>query len=673
MSCTPLQPIRSVVTAWRWTVALSCCALLAACGGGGSGSGGSAGSTATSTSTTGTASASASTAVNYTTTPTISGVAATGAPLNNATITVIDGHGTAVGNGTSGAVDGAFRIALTSNSLNPPLLLQLRGIDAAGNPRVLHSAVPALAASAPAMVANITTLSNAVVALAMGGDPQPVLAAPAQNATAIAAVASAASGAAAFVRTIVKAELSDLKASTTLDLLGDPAFAANKGAHDLLLESLRVALAPNSQGVLQLQLGNKLLAGSPVEVAVSLGAAQAQLLASGGTPASAITSTLTATTSPTATLATLGSLDSLSAALNQLIAQGQTAAAMSTAPLLVGYNVHQGRYAIGVAAKLAQYVAANAQFGRWTVTGCADDTVTAGVCKRVKVSAPVTAADGTVIDVYSDAVAYNKASTTGSPWNLIGDGQKIASGLYPVAYRALAADASVDAAVTPNPALGLQLLVQGQDAVYTQVPLVATATVQTPGGHSIALAYCGLPMMCLSSTPGASAVAASGSAIDNLLELASSGWLAAVDTARNAKWSLSYTLFGTAAVHPLFLGAELPSNPQAARFPALDGVAVATPLSTASLLAGMNVAWSGWAAANPDLRLLTLRSTLSDTTNAAQTPFVVDAAAPLPPTSSATLAAITLPDGYTTNHAELLLIAVDTAGRRYETRYLLGP
>jgi len=641
------------------------CASLTGCGGGSKGSDSSSGGS----------SSSSDGVTVFTSSPTLSGVAAVGTPLTNARVVVVDASGASLGTTTTRAADGSYSLTLNSKSLTAPLLVQVSGMDAAGNPQVLHSAVPILAASAPTMVAHVTPLSNAVVALALGADPQPVFAAPKSNATALAAAATAASAAGEFVKTLVKTQLTDLKITDpkTLNLLADPAFAANKGAHDLLIESLRVSLAKNSKGVMQLQMGNKLLPSQAAEVVVELPTAQTELLkTSSPTPANAITSTLKATTSPTATLANLAALDDLSAALNKLIAQGASASTIAAHGLLTGYDTHNGRLKAALATKLADYAVKNRQFGRWQITGCADDTVSGGLCKRVLVAAPISDVSGTVVDTFSDAVSYSKTSTTGSVWNLIGNGKKLALAVYPLAFQALAADGASSTAITPNPAVGLQIIIQSQLEGST-TPLLTQATVQTPGGFSIPFANCGQVQLCISSTAGATSLVPTGGLADTALQQSAVGWIGSADSVRNAKYMVTYSLSGTAESRAVYLPADVPAELPAARFPTVDGVSSSAPLRGGQLLVGLTINWAAWAAANPDMRLISVRTVLNVPADPTQAPLINDTAPPLPPSTTLALAGISVPDTFVASNYELWLGAQDAAGRRYYTRYTLTP
>ena len=89
--------------------------------------------------------------------PTLRGVAATGAPLVNATVSVVDGQGKSVGTATTHPTDGSYSLTLSSTSPAAPLFVQVRGMDATGAMQVLHSTVPTVSA---AMVAHVTPLTN---------------------------------------------------------------------------------------------------------------------------------------------------------------------------------------------------------------------------------------------------------------------------------------------------------------------------------------------------------------------------------------------------------------------------------------------------------------------------------------------------------------------------------
>jgi hypothetical protein len=636
---------------------------ISACGGGGGSDSGN------------TPDATAPGATTFTVAPTLNGVAAIGSPLTNAQVKVIDGSGGVVGSATTRPTDGSYSLTLNNKVLKAPLLLQVSGLDASGSPQILHSAVPTLDATKPAMVANITPLSNAIVALAIGSDPQPVFASTAASAAAMAApAASAASAAGEFVKSMIKTQLSDLKFSNAagLDLLGDPDFVADKSAKDLLLESLRVQLGKNSKGVEQLLISNKLLSGATPEVQVSLGLAQTELLKStGGTPANAITSTLKLASTAKATLDNLPLLDELAKGLNSLIAQGKTAADFKAAAQLSAYSMHDSADKDALAAKLADFAVKKGQIGRFMVTGCADDALVAGLCKKVLVAANVNDAAGSLLAQFSDAVSYTKGASASAPgqWGLVGNGRGFAMNVYPVSVIHLGADAAVSAAGSaPNPWVGIQVAIQGVSSTTTPVKIMDTATVQLQSGYSVPFAYCGRVLMCISSTPGAKELSATGVIAESVLQQSSLGWLGSAESQRGAKYSASFSLDGKPLTDTrvAYLPADVPVATATARFPALDEVSTSKPLTAEAIRAGLTIKFAAWAAANPDMRLISVRVVLLGDAK----PFFVDTEPGLAPIAALSLPAIALPSSATMT-VEFWLGAQDAAGRRYYTRYAL--
>lgn len=626
---------------------------LAACGGGGGGGGGTPA---------------------LETPPTLRGVAATGAPLVNAQVSVVDGQGRAVGTATTHAADGSYSLTLSVNNPAAPLFIQARGMDAAGAMQVLHSTVPTISA---AMVGHVTPLTNAVVALALGTEPAPVFTAAATSASQLTQMASATAAASDFLKTLVKTQLTDLKFSDpkTLDLLADATFAANKGAHDLLIESVRIDLARSRLSVPVLQLGNKFLAGPTAEVVVELPTAQTELLKAAGTPASAITSTLKATTSATTLLGNLPGLDDLGAALNQLIAQGKDVSTILTHVLVAGYDKHNGRGKAELAGILSTYTTANRQFGRLQLLGCADDAPVTGNCSKLLVGAVISDSSGAVVELFSDAVSYNKAATTTNKWNLIGNGKKLAVAVHPLAFSAKNADGTADTALSPNPGIGLQVEIQAQTPdpipVNPPVQLLSSATVQLPGGFSIPFGYCSRPQLCVSSTTGATNLIATGGVGDLAIQRAAVGWVGTADSVRGAKYLVNYTIAGAAETRNAWLRADVLGDPAAARFPTLDGLTSNLVLRAVDLQTGtLALNWATWAAANPDLRLIEIKRVFTPAAGGA--PAVVDVTVPLPPkTTVSTLGAAYVPTGAV--KSELWLQAMDTQGRRLHTRYTGNP
>ena len=635
--------------------------VLSACGGGGG-----------SSSDSGSSGDSAAGVTTFAVTPTLSGVAAVGAPLSNAQVKVIDAAGAAVGTASTQPSDGSYSMSLSSKSLKGPLLIQTVGLDSSGNPQVLHSIVPVLDAAKPSMVAHITPLSQAIVALSLGTEPQAVFASAAASAALIAPAATAASGAGEFVKTLIKTQLTDLKITNTagLNLLSDPSFVANKSAQDLLLEVVRVQVARNNKGVDQLLISNKLQPTGVPEVVIGLAAAQAELLkTTGALPATAISSTLKLASSSKATLDNLASLDELSAGLNNLIAQGKLAADFNASPLLGTYESHNAGSKAELADRLASYAANKRQLGRLMVLGCADDALVAGLCKRVLVAATVSDSSGAVLEHFSDAATFTKAAapaTTGGKWSLIGNARKLAINTFPVSVQVLGADGALNSATTPNPWVGIQVEMQAQSNSVTPVKLLDTATVQMPSGYSIPFAYCSRPLLCISYTPGATRVTPIGSIADSALQQSAIGWLGSAESQRGAKFVAAYTSGGAAETRAVYLPADVPADTARSRFPGLDGVSSSQPLKAAALRDGFTINYATWAAANPDMRLISVRTLLTG----GFVPLLVDNAPPLPPKTAVALPGLSLPNPLTLS-AEIWLGAQDMQGRRYYTRYAL--
>jgi len=605
--------------------------------------------------------------------PTLRGVAATGAPLVNAAVSIVDGQGKVVGSATTHAADGSYSVTLSVTNPAAPLFIQVRGMDAAGRMQVLHSTVPTISA---AMVGHVTPLTDAVVALSLGTEPAPVFAAASSSASQLTQMANATSAASDFLKTLVKTQLTDLKFTDpkTLDLLADATFAANKGAHDLLIESVRVDLARNSRNVAVLQIANKFLASPAAEVVVELPTAQTELLKAAGTPANAITSTLKAATSATTLLGNLPGMDDLGAALNQLIAQGKDVSTILTSPLVTGYDKHNSRTKTDLAGILYNYTTANRQFGRFQLLGCGDDVPAAGNCTRVLVGAVISDSTGTVVDVFSDAVTYNKSATTTNKWNLQGNGKRLAVGVNPLGFMALNADGTASTSLSPNPGIGLQVEIQAQvpDPLPTNPPvqLISSATVQLPSNFSIPFGYCNRPLLCVSTTPGATNLIPTGGVGDLAIQRSAVGWIGTADSVRGAKYPITYTLAGANEIRNAYLRADVLGEPATARFPAINGLTTNLQLRAVDLQSGTYaIDWTAWAAANPDLRVIEIKRVFTPTAGGA--PTVLDTTVPLPPKTTVTLSTTYTPT--VTVKSELWLQAMDSQGRRFHTRYSANP
>lgn len=625
--------------------------LLAACGGGGGDSPAPSAGTGTGTSGT-TGGTTGGTTAATTITARLSGVAALGAPMAGARLQVVDATGSLVGSTTTNAADGSF--SLTLAPATGPLLLQAVGTDAAGQPLVLHGAVPVLSS---AVVANITPLSDAILAVALGAEPRTVFATAKAKTAALQSLATL-TAASDFIKLLVKTNLSDAKTGDAkkLDLLNDSSFSAAKIGVDLALETLTVNYGVGSKGTAQLQLSNK-LSGVPAEVTVDLDTAKTELAkTTGGAPTTAITSTLKATTSPTALMVTLGLLDDLVAAINKAIAEGSAADSAAVTALLGKYTQHSGSTADDVAARIAEWAAKKMQLGRLQVTGCADEIIAKTGCSRVLVAARVNDATGEQADSFADAVSYDVKANP--KWQLVGNGQIASTAAQAVAWRALGADGSTAAGSAATPLVGVQVQVGAT---------VAAATVQTPGGYALSQVPCARSHLCIAKNSGDVEVAATGALADNTVFSTVSLWLGAADLALNARYKVNlFAVDGSTVTRTAVLRGAFGAAPEASRFPVLDGVSTSQPLPGTTLLSATTLDWSAWAAANPDLRLVFVRSVITDSAGAAT---VVDLA---PKTWQATTLELPQPEvpgdvaGLT-----LWLAAMDAAGRWYYTSYVL--
>lgn len=641
---TPCPRIRLIATA---ALTLS---LLAACGGGGDSGSAPAPAPAPQTNTTPPTAAPAP--APPATPSTVSGVAAVGTPLAGARLAIIDAQGKQLGSTRTNINDGSYTLELNSTTPKLPLLLQVAGHDATGKPVLLHSALSELPTRA---TAHLTPLTDAAVALTVGTDPAKVFAKPTAHASALAALAKV--GAAAdFVRTLVKTNLADTKmtGSTTVNLISAPGFAADKTGVDLALESLDIGISQSNRGTEQLQLSNK-LGAALAEVTVDLAAASVEIAkATGAAPASAITSTLKATTSPTTLMPRLANLDKLQVAINNAIAGGggDAVSALTTA-----YLRHNGRSAEDLAALIQDWTERNMQMGRLQVTGCADVTVTAAGCVRVAVAARLVAASGAQGGSFSDVVVYD---TRTASWSLVGNNQPATTAVQAVAWRALDANGLPLTDASDNPRLGVQLVVDSR---------AGSARVQLPGGHVEALAVCGDRVwLCLSKQPATGALP-TGTLEDHARFQPDHAWLGAADLAAGARYSFTLTpADGDPLTRTLVLRRAFTTAPPATRFPVLDDVDSARPLASAGLLAGRTLNWKTWAAANPDMRLVAVRLVL-DAPSELEVADIDEHPVTDWQSQSLELPEAEPPASHAGSRLTLWLVAMDSAGRVYGTSY----
>jgi hypothetical protein len=633
-------------------LALLCAWLLAACGGGGDSTdtavGGAAGAAVPAAPV---ASAPEPIVVR------LSGVAALGAPMSDALVRVVDATGQLVGSTTTHPADGSY--ALTLKPSLAPLMVQASGTDATGQPLVLHSAVSAVAA---ASFANLTPLTEAIVALALGSDPKAVFAGAATTPAALAALSSL-TASSDLVKSLVKTNLSDAKVGDAkkLDLLGDPAFRANKTGVDLALETIALSYGTSNTGVPQMLLGNK-LANAPAEVTVDLGTARTELAkGTGGKPATAVISTLKFISSPTTVVGSLGFLDDLTSTLNRMIADGSGANTdIVQEQMLAGYTGFDGSDAAMLSGRIADWTARKMQIGRMQVLGCANETIPKSGCTLVNVAARISDAKGENVETFVDTVRY---STTTTPrWSLVGNGQLATLALHSIAALELDKDgspttASASGAPSPNPNIGVQLVV-GAGA--------AAATVQTPGGFGLSLVQCAPPYLCLAQQAGEGYVQSTFQLADDAVMQSTNQWFGTSDLAPEARYRFSVLPpdGSTAIARTAILRQPFAAVPATSRFAVIDDIKSSQPLSGGAMLTETTISWAQWAAANPDMRVIAVRRVLTGDEGYS---VLLES---LPRKWGDTSVVLQEPaSDFGVTAIDLFIVAVDTAGRRYYTRY----
>ncbi len=590
--------------------------------------------------------------------PTLSGVVSVGAPLGGASLLVVDARGTAVGSATAHPTDGSYRLTLTQASPTLPLLVQAKGLDAAGNWTVQHSLVASLSATT---TAHVTPLTQALSALALGADPAGAFQRPADSTLAATPLAQV-NAASDFLKTLIKTGLADAKISDSagLNLLSDAGFASSKSSADLLIEALRVVVEPGTPPLLT--LSSKFLASPASEVTVALGLARTELLkGASGTPANAIVSPLKVTSAAATVMGNAASLDALVATLNPLLAQGANAAAFQASTVLSGYTKHDGRSAEQLATLLAGWGPRGLQLGSLQILGCADDVLKAGDCLRMLVATVATDRTGQPAERLIDAVTWNSSLKR---WNLIGNGKNLSFDVRAASWLRLDAGGKAEATGT-NPNSGVEIQLQGRSADNASALLIS-ATVQTPLGYALPLANCQRPLMCLAK-PGDSSAISSGGPGDNLLQPGVVGWLGGADALRGARYNASFTplAIGTPEQRRSFLNTGAVTQ-AAARHPSLDGVSSSAAITADQLRVGLKLKWETWATANPDLTLMQIRAVVryADRVSLRE----LDAPATgfeltIPPTGAV--------GGLTPTAYDVWLIAVNPQGLRLLTRYTL--
>ena len=593
----------------------------------------------------------------------ISGVAANGAPLLGASIRVIDANGrpvslldaagTRVTSLPTSTADGSFRIVLAANSTPLPLLLQASGVDGAGTPLVLHSA---LTSTTLPLTVNFTPVTDALVAMVLGTAPRTVFASPALSASTLPllADATAVTSASDLIKAILATGMADAKVTNakTLNLLADNTFLANRLLLDAVLDGTRIQLTQDNTGRELVQFSNRFTTPGTVEVSVDLATARAELvLGATGSVAKAITSTLKVATSPLkATLVNLGTLDALTGTINTQIAQGASSATMTTL-LLGAYTQHDGRNRAAMANLLATYATGNLQLGRWQLTGCVTDPIPTAGCTKFHASALVINSVGQAVDVLNDTVGTDTSKPP--KWLLLGNGRSATARIAHVAQATFNLDGTPANSAAP-PSNGLQLSVRAQDSTATQT--IASATVQVPSGFGVRLAYCASRLLCVA--PSSGAVTATGELSDTLLQK-TPGLVGLQDAAFGAKYVATVIpVTGTAEVFNSYLQAKQATDLGLGLFPKPDAT-----LSLATFNENTLLSWKNWSEARPDMRVSSVRLILNSP------PVIRDITLPGPMAASVFLPAPTV----TVTSFQLWIGAQDSAGRFFYSQFKSGP
>lgn len=658
---TPLTRRRTPFLAWLWVLAFTL--LTAACGGGGGGA---------SSSTNGGGGGVAATG-----TVVLTGVAANGAPLTGATVSVVDANGVSQGSTQTHIANGTYTLTLSTTTAKFPLLVQAVGVDMSGNPAVLHTVVNGTGAGT--RTAHITPLTNAVVAMLLGGDPRAHFQAAASQSAATRSAnwallgnTSAVTAATNFLLTAINANLTAAKPTAlnkaTVNIFSDPAFAADKTGLDAVIDGVNVQLGQDGSGNELLMLSNRLLLTGASEVIVKLATARSEL--SGATPtvtnANAVVSA-TKTTTTSVAITRVASLINLQTTINDQLAKLGSLTAASFNPnglarppiISAAYTYFNGTDPGQLIDQLVAYGQSGYQLGAFQVLNCLDDPVPGSGCTKVRVASLLRHyLSGQVVGVFENAVTWS--STAG--WTFVGNDTIPSMYLYPLTWQEWDAYGTA----VGSAKLGLQL------DMSSNWTLLGAATLGLPNPNSTArpLYYpvSGLGALRLSAVETGDLIA------DQVLAVDVSGPLSASDVSFGARYRVTSSAlapFPTVAVpagefildkvSSTRLTGDLPSNLAASAYPLPDGITT-TPLSITDFVAGLNLSWHTWAAANPNLRMAEVRAVITSTASAPVKQTVI-----LPPLSArqTTVPAFTGSVPVDAIQYTLWLIAQDEQGRRY--------
>ncbi len=586
---------------------------------------------------------------------TLAGVAAMGAPMLGATISVVDAKGFLQGSTTTNAADGSYSLALPASNIPLPLLIEANGVDMTGTPISLHSVVQTATSGATRITVNVNPVTDAVVAMLLGADPAPQFKAASTQASTWTQLGNttALTSASDLIKTIIKTNLTDAKVtnSAKLDFFQDPTFSANKTGLDGAMEGLRIQVGLDSASRPQLEFSNRFRAPGATEVTINLASANTQLaLGSTGKVANAITSTAKVTTSAASLINNVATLDALSASINQLIASKFGALQIVVEPMFSTFSMHDGADVFTVANLLAQYGISGWQLSRFQFTGCADDSMPTSGCAKPMVSALVSDSTGQIMGVFNNVVKYS----TSTGWTLQGNGRQSKWTITGAAW------ASWDAAG--------QITASGQGVRFNIVPLIDSlfTTLVLPSGHSISLYDCQMTLWCQTQTSTGDLIS------DYILQSSQLGWFGQQDATRGARYKLTALsiLVPGGDISNVALPNDVPTGTATSTYPLPDGLAGTAPLTCANITAGLHVTWSAWAAANPTMRMLSVRSIV---TAASQPAPWIQTATVYPLSANVTdVPAVTSPPT-TPTACQLWMVAQDTQGRQFISKIVAAP
>lgn len=648
---------RKRVPHMAWLCGIALALLVSGCGGGGGGASSSSGGSGTSTSTS---------------VVTLSGVAAHGAPLIGATISVMDATGTSQGATLASLVSGEFQLPLSSPTAKFPLLVQAAGVDMAGSPLVLYTVVQS-GTPGQTSVAHITPLTNAVVAMLLGGDPRTRFANPSSiDATTWARLGNSAAVTAAnnFLLTVITPNLAGVKPTAlnkaTLNIFSDPNFHADKTGVDALIDGLRVQIGKDVVGNDVLRLSNSLILAGSSEVVVNLTTAKTGL--SQATPAvasNAITSSRITTTNST-TIAHVADLSTLQSRINDLLAvPGVTASSfnpnsLSRAPIVsASYNYFNGLDWGGLISQLVGYGTAGYQLSSFQVSGCLDDPVPSGGCTKVRVTSLLrSSSTGQIMQVFENVVSWS--STAG--WTFVGNDSANAVYLYPTTWQQWTSHG----VVSGGAGLGLQASLSTVSSLVGNAPRLGLPNPNS-SARTVYVPASGSGVLLLVPTETGDLIT------DQVLAVTQTGPLSNSDVVPGALYKLTSTAlipfpadpltgqFVADKVYTTRLTADLPTNLATSAYPMMDNLGT-TPLSSTAMTNGLSFSWSTWAAANPHMRMVEVRAVITSTASAPVKQVVT-----LIPMSATQLTLSSFAGQVPADAIQftLWLIAQDDQGRRY--------